>query len=134
MAQPCPSGRHDEHDVYSASCPCRALLDLLANKWSALIIGLLDDRGALRFTAVQAALPGVGAKMLTQTLRSLERDGFVTRTAYPVVPPHVEYELTGLGRSLQDPLRALERWAIENMNTVVTRQGDFDSRGTRALA
>ena len=72
--------------------------------------------------------------MLTQTLRSLERDGFVTRTAYPVVPPHVEYELTPLGRSLQDPLRALERWAVENMDTVVSRQGDYDARGTRALA
>lgn len=56
--------------------------------------------------------------MLTQTLRSLERDGFVTRTVYPEIPPHVEYELTGLGRSLQEPLRALEAWAIANMDAV----------------
>ena len=66
--------------------------------------------------------------MLTQTLRSLERDGFVARAAYPVVPPHVEYELTELGRSLQHPLRALERWAVENMDGVVDRQAAYDRR------
>lgn len=64
--------------------------------------------------------------MLTQTLRALERDGFVERRAYPVVPPHVEYELTALGRSLQEPLRALERWAIEHMDAVTARQAEYD--------
>ena len=66
--------------------------------------------------------------MLTQTLRSLERDGFVARTAYPVVPPHVEYELTELGRSLRQQLRELESWAVENMDDVVQRQAAYDQR------
>jgi DNA-binding HxlR family transcriptional regulator len=125
MARPCPSGRHDEHDVYSASCPCRTLLDLLANKWSALIIGLLDDRGALRFTAVQTALPGVGAKMLTQTLRRLEAASLVTRTIYAEVPPRVEYELTELGRSVSEPLGALRAWAEDNVDRIEALNGDW---------
>ena len=125
MAQPCPSGRHDEHDVYSASCPCRTLLDLLANKWSALIIGLLDDRGALRFTVVQSALPGVGAKMLTQTLRRLEAASLVTRTIYAEVPPRVEYELTDLGRSVSEPLAALRTWAEDNVDRIEALNGDW---------
>jgi len=125
MARPCPSGRHDEHDVYSVSCPCRTLLDLLANKWSALIIGLLDERGAMRFTAVQAALPGVGAKMLTQTLRRLEAASLVTRTIYAEVPPRVEYELTELGLSVSEPLGALRTWAEDNVDRIDALNGDW---------
>lgn len=123
MARPCPSGRHDHHDVYSATCPCRALLDLLANKWSALIIGLLDEHGPMRFTAVQTALPGVGAKMLTQTLRRLEAASLVTRTIYAEVPPRVEYELTGLGVSVSEPIAALRAWAEDNVDQIETLNG-----------
>jgi len=122
-----------ELDPYQQGCPTRRILDLIGGRWTVLIVGALGD-GTLRFSDLQRRVQGISQKMLTQTLRSLERDGFVTRTAYPVVPPHVEYELTPLGRSLQDPLRALERWAVENMDTVVSRQGDYDARGTRALA
>ncbi|MET0453361.1 MAG: helix-turn-helix domain-containing protein [Mycobacterium sp.] len=125
MATRCPSGRHDQHDVYSATCPCRSLLDLLANKWSALIIGLLDDRGALRFTAVQTALPGVGAKVLTQTLRRLEAASLVTRTIYPEVPPRVEYQLTELGVSVSEPLGALRAWAEDNLDRIESLNGDW---------
>lgn len=82
----CPTGQHDHHDVYAEACPCRALLDLLANKWSALIIGLLE-RGPQRFTQLQHCLPGVGSKMLTQTLRRLEDARLVTRSVYAEVPP-----------------------------------------------
>ena len=117
-----------EWDPYQRDCPSRRLLDRIGDRWTVLIVGALDTR-AMRFTEIATAVDGISQKMLTQTLRSLERDGFVTRTAYPVVPPHVEYELTELGRSLQDPLRALERWAIENMDTVVSRQGDYDAVG-----
>ena len=98
-----------------------------------LIVGALDGR-PMRFTEIAGQVEGISQKMLTQTLRSLERDGFVTRTAYPVVPPHVEYELTELGRSLQAPLRMLERWAIENMDTVVSRQGAYDAGGARTTS
>ncbi|MEU0495549.1 helix-turn-helix domain-containing protein [Mycobacterium sp. NPDC006124] len=125
MARPCPSGRHDHHDVYSATCPCRTLLDLLANKWSALIIGLLDEQGPLRFTAVQAALPGIGAKMLTQTLRRLEAASLVTRTIYAEVPPRVEYELTELGHGVAEPLAALRSWAEDNVDRIESLNGDW---------
>jgi DNA-binding HxlR family transcriptional regulator len=118
MATRCPTGRHDRHDVYSDHCPCRALLDLLANKWSALIIGLLDARGTVRFTEVQSGLPGVGPKMLTQTLRRLEAAALVTRTVYPEVPPRVEYALTDLGRSVAEPLAALRAWAEDNIDRI----------------
>ena len=122
-----------EWDLYQRDCPSRRLLDRIGDRWTVLIVGALDAR-AMRFTEIATEVDGISQKMLTQTLRSLERDGFVTRTAYPVVPPHVEYELTELGRSLQDPLRALERWAIDNMDTVVSRQGDYDAGGARATA
>jgi DNA-binding HxlR family transcriptional regulator len=114
-------------DPYQRDCPSRRLLDRIGDRWTVLIVGALDA-GPRRFTEIATAVGGISQKMLTQTLRSLERDGFVERTAYPVVPPHVEYELTELGRSLQHPLRALERWAIENMDGVVERQGEYDER------
>ena len=114
-----------EWDPYQRDCPSRRLLDRIGDRWTVLVVGALD-RGPRRFTEIATEVDGISQKMLTQTLRSLERDGFVHRTAYPVVPPHVEYELTDLGRSLQDPLRELERWAIENMDAVVARRAAYD--------
>lgn len=90
MTTDCQTGLHAHHDVYSAQCPCRAMLDLLANKWSALAIGALED-GPQRFGAVQRLLQGVSPKVLTQTLRRLEDAGLVDRIVYPAVPLHVEY-------------------------------------------
>jgi DNA-binding HxlR family transcriptional regulator len=108
-----------EHDVYSELCPCRGLLDLLANKWSALAIGALED-GPRRFGALQRKLQGISPKVLTQTLRRLEESGFVDRIVYPAVPSHVEYSLTELGRSASVPLALLRAWALENINNVPT--------------
>ncbi|MGV9799462.1 winged helix-turn-helix transcriptional regulator [Mycobacterium sp. NPDC003449] len=125
MARPCPTGRHDQHNVYSDSCPCRALLDLLSNKWSALIIGLLDDRDAVRFSELQARLPGIGAKMLTRTLRRLEAASLVTRTVYAEVPPRVEYMLTELGVSVSEPLEQLRAWAEDNIDRVELLNRDW---------
>ena len=116
----CPSGRHADHDVYSAQCPCRAMLDLLANKWSALAIGALED-GAQRFGEVQRMLQGVSPKVLTATLRRLEEFGFVNRTVYPAVPLHVEYSLTALGRSAAVPLGLLRTWVEDNMDEIPER-------------
>jgi DNA-binding HxlR family transcriptional regulator len=115
-------------DPYRRDCPSRRLLDRIGDRWTVLIVVALDG-GALRFGELAAQIEGISQKMLTQTLRSLERDGFVTRTAFAVVPPHVEYELTGLGRSLQQQVRALEQWAIENMDAVTTRQREYDRSG-----
>ncbi|MFJ1706624.1 winged helix-turn-helix transcriptional regulator [Kitasatospora sp. NPDC088346] len=115
MTTRCPSGQHAHHDVYAAQCPCRALLDLLANKWSALAIGALEG-GPQRFGELQRRLQGVSPKVLTQTLRRLEDFGILDRTVYPAVPLHVEYALTSLGQSAAIPLNALRSWVEENID------------------
>jgi DNA-binding HxlR family transcriptional regulator len=125
MARPCPTGQHDAHDVYAEHCPCRALLDLLSNKWSALIIGLLQERGVMRFNQLQAQLPGVGAKMLTQTLRRLESASLLNRAVYAEVPPRVEYSLTELGVSVSAPLAQLRTWVEDNVDHVQTLNRDW---------
>ncbi|MFF2079309.1 winged helix-turn-helix transcriptional regulator [Kitasatospora sp. NPDC058162] len=117
MTTDCPTGRHVHHDVYSAQCPCRPLLDLLANKWSALAIGALED-GPQRFGALQRRLQGVSPKVLTQTLRRMEDLGLVDRTVYPAVPLHVEYALTALGKSAAVPLNLLRAWVEENIDSI----------------
>src|SRR5204863_5296134 len=96
--------------VLKPQCPSRIVLDRVADKWTALIIQVLAN-GTLRYAALQRAIGGISQKMLTQTLRSLERDGLVLRKVHPVVPPKVEYSLTRLGRTLIDPLHALCRWS-----------------------
>ena len=97
-------------DVYSADCPCRDLLDVVANKWSALAIGVLAD-GPMRFGALQRRLEGVSPKVLTATLRRLEGYDLVHREVFPAVPARVEYSLTEAGRSATGPLFALRDWA-----------------------
>lgn len=115
MTTDCQTGRHAHHDVYAAQCPCRAMLDLLANKWSALAIGALEG-GPQRFGALQRLLQGVSPKVLTQTLRRLEDTGLVDRTIYPAVPLHVEYALTDLGHGAAVPLGLLRTWVEENLD------------------
>ncbi len=112
-----------EHDVYNALCPCRALLDLLANKWSTLAIGALED-GPRRFGQVQRKLEGISPKVLTQTLRRLEEAGFVDRTIFPAVPLHVEYALTDLGYSAAVPLAQLRAWAVANIDNIPPARPD----------
>src|SRR6267142_6234937 len=96
--------------VMDAQCPSRLVLDRIADKWTALIIQVLAH-GTKRYAALQREIGGISQKMLTQTLRSLERDGLVRRTVHPVVPPKVEYSLTKLGRTLIEPLQGLCRWS-----------------------
>ena len=110
-----PDGR--PADVYSAPCPSRAALDRIADKWTALIVGSLST-GTKRFSELRAAIEGISEKMLTQTLRSLERDGLVSRTVHPSVPPKVEYQLTELGLTLDAPLTAIRDWAERHINEV----------------
>jgi DNA-binding HxlR family transcriptional regulator len=100
--------------VLDAQCPSRLVLDRIADKWTALIIQILA-RGTMRYVALQREIGGISQKMLTQTLRSLERDGLVRRTVYPVVPPKVEYDLTPLGRTLIEPLQGLCRWSEKHL-------------------
>ena len=119
-----------ETAVYAGPCAARALLDRIADKWTALIIGILGQAdGAVRFTELRRAIGGISQKMLTQTLRDLERDGLVVRTVYPVIPPKVDYRLTPLGKSLEEPLGALAAWAERHMPEVRRAQVAFDARG-----
>ncbi|MEU3014523.1 winged helix-turn-helix transcriptional regulator [Nocardia asteroides] len=104
-------------DVYSARCPTREVLDHIAGKWTVLIVDALAD-GTLRYTDLRRRIDGISQKMLTQTLRGLERDGFVTRTVYPTVPPRVDYALTDLGHSLREPITALREWVEVNINRI----------------
>src|SRR5919106_1482913 len=100
--------------VLDAQCPSRLVLDRIADKWTALIIQVLAN-GTMRYAALQREIGGIFQKMLTQTLRSLERDGLVQRTVHPVVPPKVEYSLTRLGRTLIEPLQGLCRWSEKHL-------------------
>jgi|SRR5579872_6339534 len=113
-------------NVYDANCPTRQVLDLIADKWATLIIGLLSGKQPQRFAALQRQIGGISQKMLTQTLRRLERDGLVQRTIYPEVPPRVEYALTPLGRTLCEPIAALIQWSEENIDAVSAAQRRYD--------
>lgn len=97
-----------------AQCPSRLVLDRIADKWTALIIQVLAN-GTKRYAELQREIGGISQKMLTQTLRSLERDGLVQRKVHPVVPPKVEYSLTKLGRTLIEPLHGLCRWSEKHL-------------------
>lgn len=103
----------ERNDAYAAMCPCRDMLDLLAQRWTALAIGAMED-GPQRFGQLRQRLEGVSPKTLTQTLRRLEDKDLVERTVYAEVPVRVEYALTPLGRSASEPLRALRTWAETN--------------------
>ncbi len=115
MTYACTTGLHHTHDVYSAHCPCRDLLDVIANRWAALAIGVLES-GPVRFGALKARLDGVTPKVLTATLRRLESAGLVDRQVFAEVPLRVEYSLTPLGRSAAGPLRQLRSWAERSLD------------------
>ncbi|WP_369372193.1 winged helix-turn-helix transcriptional regulator [Promicromonospora sp. Populi] len=125
MTFPCRTGAHDDHDVYGALCPCRDVLDLIANKWSTLTIGALEQ-GPVRFGAIQRRLGGVTPKVLTSTLRRLESHGIIDRTVYPAVPLHVEYELTALGHTLVGPLAAIRLWAEEHLDDTEPAEAEVE--------
>jgi DNA-binding HxlR family transcriptional regulator len=100
--------------VHTAACPARRTLELLSDKWTPLVLYVLSD-GAHRFNELQRRCDGISRKMLTQTLRGLQRDGLVHRTVYPAVPPHTEYNLTHLGESLMTPLASLCAWGAVHL-------------------
>lgn len=114
-------------DVYSSACPTRQLLDRVADKWTTLVLTLLRDE-PMRFNALRRRIEGVSQKMLSQTLRQLERDGLVTRTVTPTVPVSVSYALTPLGGTLVDALQAMIDWAEDNMAEVGKAQAAYDER------
>lgn len=129
-----------EYDAFLASCPSRQLLSRISDKWVTLVLAALSGEGpspgsdcagdprALRYSELSRRLAGVSQKMLTQTLRSLERDGLLTRTVTPTVPVTVTYELTELGLSLQEVMRGIKGWAEAHMDEVLANRDDYDTR------
>jgi DNA-binding HxlR family transcriptional regulator len=116
-----PPSAHPESD-------CRGVASVLArvgDKWSVLVIMLLGD-GPRRFNELKRMIGGISQRMPTLTLRGLERDGLVTRTVFPTIPPRVDYELTDLGRGLQQPVRALGEWAMDHLSEIQNARARFD--------
>ena len=115
------------------SCPAvRDVLNRVGDKWSVQIVALLGG-GSLRFSELKRSIEGISQRMLTLTLRGLERDGLVTRTVFPEIPPRVDYELTRLGKTLLEPISALADWAAEYRTSIQEAREKFDSRQTKVL-
>lgn len=108
-------------------CEVRTILDRIADKWSLLVICILAD-GVRRFGELRREIDGISQRMLTLTLRQLEREGLVTRTVFPVVPPRVDYELTPLGSTLLDTIQTLVAWAGEHGNEIIDARAAYDAR------
>ena len=122
------------HDPQTPACKgINEVLARIGDKWSMLIVANLAD-GARRFSELRRAIPTISQRMLTLTLRGLERDGLVSRTVTPSIPPRVDYELTALGHSLRGPICALSEWAIANIDAIHGAQGVFDGAGVVARA
>ena len=116
------NGPHETEE----GCPLRDILDRVGDKWSVLVVLLLKD-GKRRFSDLRRSVEGISQRMLTHTLRQLERDGLIDRKVYPSVPLRVEYELTSLGRTLIEPLESLAQWAENNRHTILSARSAYDS-------
>ena len=112
-------------DPYAARCPTRVVLDRIGDKWTVLVLGLLHDN-PMRFNALRRAIEGMTQKMLSQTLKALERDGLVLRTVQATTPVTVEYAITPLGRTLAATLESLQQWALEHIDEVTRAQRRYD--------
>jgi DNA-binding HxlR family transcriptional regulator len=119
-----PDGRFD---VLSAACPTRQVVGRIGDKWTLLVLTALAGR-TLRFSQLRREVEGITQKMLTQTLRGLERDGLVDRRVYPVIPPHVEYSMTTRGATLAEVISGIRDWAYGNMDGIETSRLAFDQR------
>lgn len=110
---------------------CTAMSDVLnriGDKWSVMVVGILSRSGTIRFNELKRSINGVSQRMLTLTLRNLERDGLVTRTIYPEVPPRVEYGLTELGKTLTGPINSLWDWTAEHHGSIIDARTIYDDR------
>lgn len=126
-----PNASLPPYDVYAERCPTRMVLDRLADKWALLILDRLQA-GPLRFNGLKRDIQRITQKVLTQTLRKLERDGLVSREVFATVPVSVEYTLTPLGRTLTQTVSALAHWAERHMDDVLAAQSRFDAAAERA--
>jgi DNA-binding HxlR family transcriptional regulator len=115
----------------SKSSNCTAMSDVLnriGDKWSVMVVGMLGSNGTLRFNELKRLINGVSQRMLTLTLRNLERDGLVTRTVYPEIPPRVEYSLTEMGKTLTGAINALWDWSAEHHDAIIDARSVYDAR------
>lgn len=119
-----------QHVNMSDCRPVNEVLSRIGDKWTVLVVSLLG-RGSMRFSEIKTSIGAISQKMLTATLRGLERDGYVTRTVYPTIPPRVDYELTELGRDLLVPVKALGDWAIKNQQRVAEARAKFDAKNRK---
>lgn len=120
-------------NIFLSTCGSRRVLELIADQWTALLIYALES-GTKRSGQLLQQIDGISRKMLTQTLRRMERDGLVKRVVYPVVPPIVEYSLTPLGETLIEPVQALRRWAVDHLDAVEESRIEYDQRSSLPLA
>ena len=120
-------------DPYDPGCPSRQLVDRIGDRWTVLVIGALSP-GPARYSELAERVRGISPKMLSKTLRSLERDGLITRQAFAEIPPRVIYELTAAGSSLRPVLLAVEHWAREHMGTVLAARTSYDALDRRPAA
>lgn len=131
--KPARNGKHDaahatlspQDPHFACNCEAREILTLIGDKWSVLIVALLGP-GPVRFNELRRSIDGISQRMLTLKLKHLERNGMVTRTVYPTVPPRVEYALTPLGKTLLDPVHTFVDWAIKNSEVIKTAQAKYD--------
>jgi DNA-binding HxlR family transcriptional regulator len=121
-----PAGRADDAADARVEALVHDLIGRVADKWTMIVLEVLGERGRLRFTQLGALVDGISQKMLTQTLRQMERDGLLTRTVHPVVPPRVEYELTPLGLGLGAAFCGVWVWAAEHLDAVERARASFD--------
>ena len=121
------------HKQVSGRClAVREVLNRVGDKWSVLVVALLGD-GKKRFSVLRRSIEGISQRMLTLTLKGLERDGLITRTVYSTIPPRVEYELTKLGRSLLNPIRELGDWAGQNREKIQAARNRYDAQKPKVL-
>ncbi|WP_409490602.1 winged helix-turn-helix transcriptional regulator [Amycolatopsis sp. cmx-11-12] len=119
--------------VHGRDCPSRTVIEVLANKWALYVLGAIRRyERPMRFSELRRLLDGITQKMLTQTLRSLERDGLIRRDVYPTVPPRVEYGLTPLGVDVGRLTNAVAEWAVENVDQIFAARSAFDEKASEA--
>jgi len=126
-----PLKKPPELEHTPANCHAREMLARVGDKWSVYVIHVLNDAGTLRFNKLRSRVAGISQRMLTVTLRGLERDGLVTRTVYPEVPPRVEYRLTQLGSTLRQLMRGLVEWSSAHLGEVDAARAAYDARNRR---
>src|SRR2546423_11785870 len=124
--------RSPELEHTPANCHAREMLARVGDKWSVYVIHVLGDAGTLRFNELRSRVDGISQRMLTVTLRGMERDGLVVRTVYPEVPPRVEYTLTRLGATLRELVRGLVKWSEAHLEEVDAARAAYDARNARS--